>query len=412
MTSKSPAHFSPDLLKSKFQLNRIFTSGIVIFGLLNFRTMFFKEVIGQNSIKQRLIQSVKEERVSHAQLLAGPEGTGKLVLAIAYAQYVACTNRQLDDSCGECPSCKKYRKLIHPDLHFVFPVIKTPKFKEPVSDNFLEEWRMMVGQNPYFNIGQWFDLIGVENTQGLIYAHQSEEIIRKLNLKSYESEYKVMIIWLPERMHVACANKLLKMIEEPPVKTLFILITENEEDIISTIRSRCQLISIPPIDPDSLAKAISQLPEAEGSDIRNIVHLAKGNYGKAVELLQPDEQTLFNLERFKELMRCSYGRKYSDLFKWVDQLAGIGREKQKSLLNYFLIILRENFIYNLKNRELTFMSDQEEEFSKRFSPFINERNIQELTEVFETAFAHIGMNGNPRIIFTDVFFKIVKLIRK
>ncbi|MDP3642621.1 MAG: DNA polymerase III subunit delta' [Bacteroidota bacterium] len=374
--------------------------------------MFFKEVIGQNSIKQRLIQSVKEERVSHAQLLAGPEGTGKLVLAIAYAQYVACTNRQLDDSCGECPSCKKYRKLIHPDLHFVFPVIKTPKFKEPVSDNFLEEWRMMVGQNPYFNIGQWFDLIGVENTQGLIYAHQSEEIIRKLNLKSYESEYKVMIIWLPERMHVACANKLLKMIEEPPVKTLFILITENEEDIISTIRSRCQLISIPPIDPDSLAKAISQLPEAEGSDIRNIVHLAKGNYGKAVELLQPDEQTLFNLERFKELMRCSYGRKYSDLFKWVDQLAGIGREKQKSLLNYFLIILRENFIYNLKNRELTFMSDQEEEFSKRFSPFINERNIQELTEVFETAFAHIGMNGNPRIIFTDVFFKIVKLIRK
>jgi DNA polymerase-3 subunit delta' len=374
--------------------------------------MFFREIIGQNATKNRLIQSVKEERVSHAQLFAGPSGTGKLALAIAYAQYVACTNRQANDSCGECPSCKKYRKLIHPDLHFVFPVIKTKKFDKPVSDNFLEEWRMMIGQNPYFSIDQWFDQIGVENSQGLIYAHQSEEIIRKLNLKSYESEYKVMIIWLPEKMHVACANKLLKMIEEPPVKTLFVLITENEEDIISTIRSRCQLITIPPIDPVALEKAILELPEAEGLDIRNIVHLSKGSYAKALELLQTDEQTIYNLDRFKELMRFSYGRKFGDLIKWGEQVAGIGREKQKSLLNYFLTILRENFIYNLKIRDLTFMSDQEEEFSKRFSPFINERNILELTEVFETAFAHIGMNGNPKIIFTDVAFKITKLIRK
>jgi DNA polymerase-3 subunit delta' len=374
--------------------------------------MFFKEVIGQDASKHRLIQSVKEERVSHAQLFSGPEGSGKLALAIAYAQFVACTNRQASDSCGECPSCKKYRKLIHPDLHFVFPVIKTPKFKEPISDNFLDDWRMMVTRNPYFSIDQWFEQIGVENAQGLIYAHQSEEIIRKLNLKSYESEYKVMIIWLPEKMHVACANKLLKMIEEPPQKTLFVLITENEEDIISTIRSRCQLITIPPIDPQSMTKAILELPEADGSDIRNIVHLAKGNYGKALELLQPDDSTQYNLERFKELMRASYGRKFGELFKWADQLSGIGREKQKSLLNYFLIILRENFIYNLKNPELTFMNLQEEEFSKRFSPFINERNIQELTEVFETAFAHIGSNGNPKILFTDVAFKITKLIRK
>lgn len=374
--------------------------------------MFFKEVIGQSAIKNRLIQSVNEERVSHAQLFAGPPGSGKLALALAYAQYIACTNRQPNDSCGECPSCKKFRKLIHPDLHFVFPVVKTPKFKEPVSDNFLEEWRAMIGKNPYFNIDQWFEQIGVENAQGLIYSHQSEEIIRKLNLKSYESEYKVMIIWLPEKMHVACANKLLKMIEEPPVKTLFVLITENEEDIISTIRSRCQMITIPPIDPDSVERAIAALPEAEGVDLRNLVHLAKGNYNKALELLEPDDQTLFNLERFKELMRYSYGRKFTDLFKWVDQVAGIGREKQKSLLNYFLNILRENFVYNLKNRDLTFMNAQEEDFSKRFSPFINERNILELTEVFEMAFAHVEMNGNARIVFTDVAFKITKLIRK
>jgi len=374
--------------------------------------MQFKEIIGQSAVKNRLMQSVKDERVSHAQLFAGPPGTGKLALAIAYAQYVACTNRQEGDSCGECPSCKKYKKLIHPDLHFVFPVVKTPKFKEPVSDNFLEDWRQMIAKNPYFDLDQWFETIGVENAQGLIYSHQSEEIIRKLNLKSYESEYKVMIIWMPEKMHVACANKLLKMIEEPPVKTLFVLVTENEEDIISTIRSRCQLVVIPPIDTKSVENAIMQLPEAEGCDIRNIVHLSKGNYGKALELLQPDEQTLFNLEKFKELMRLSYGRKFTDIFKWADQISAIGREKQKSLINYCLISIRENFVYNLKNRELSFMSDEEEEFSKRFSPFINERNIVEMTEVFETAYSHIGMNGNARIIFTDIAFKITKIIRK
>lgn len=374
--------------------------------------MFFKEVIGQDAIKQRLIQSVKEERVSHAQLFSGPEGSGKLALAIAYAQFVACTNRHENDSCGECLSCKKYRKLIHPDLHFVFPVINTKKFPKPISDNFLDNWRAMIGRNPYFSVEQWFEEIGVENIQGMIYKDESESIIRKLNLKSYEAEYKVMIIWLPERMNPTCANKLLKMIEEPPVKTLFILITENEEDIISTIRSRCQLIAIPPIETKSMTKALQELPEAEGSDIRNIVHLAKGNYGKAIELLQPDEQTQYNLDRFKELMRASYGRKYTDLFKWADQLAVIGREKQRSLLNYFLVILRENFIYNLQNPDLTFMSEPEAEFSKRFSPFINERNIQELTEVFETAFAHIGSNANPKILFTDVAFKITKLIRK
>ncbi len=374
--------------------------------------MFFKEVIGQEATKKRLIQAVSEERVSHAQLFAGPEGTGKLALAIAYAQYVSCTNKQTDDSCGECPSCKKYAKLIHPDLHFVFPVVKTPKFKEPVSDNFIAEWRAMIAQNPYFSLDQWFNTIGVENAQGLIYSHQSEEIIRKLSLKSFESEYKVMIIWMPEKMHDACANKLLKMIEEPPVKTLFLLVTDDEEEIISTIRSRCQLIKVPPIEPEAMTAALLQEPEAEGKDIATLVHLARGNYRKALELLAPDDQTLFNLERFKELMRFTYGRKFLDIFSWVDSLANIGRERQKSFLLYSLGLLRENFVANLKNRDLVFMDAPEEEFSKRFSPFINERNILQLTEVMETAYLHISMNGNPRIIFTDIAFKITKLIRK
>jgi len=374
--------------------------------------MFFRDVIGQETVKNRLIQSAKEERVSHAQLLAGAEGSGNLALALAYAQYVSCSDKQHGDSCGECPSCRKYMKLIHPDLHFVFPVVKTPKFKDPVSDHFIEEWRKMNFANPYFNLDDWFDFIGVENAQGLIYSNESAEIMRKLNLKSFESEYKIMVIWMPEKMHVACANKLLKLIEEPPVKTLFLLVTENEEEIITTIRSRCQLIKIPGIEPEAMAGALERKPEAAGKNIKNLVHLSRGNYRKALKLVESAGEGNENLDYFKELMRLSYGRKFLDLFKWVDELSGIGRERQKSFLQYALMQVRENFIFNLKQPELVFMDEQEASFSSRFSPFINERNIVSIAEELEKAHLHISMNGNPRIIFTDMALKIVKQIRK
>lgn len=374
--------------------------------------MFFRQVIGHENIKQSLLQSVNDGRVSHAQMFAGPDGSGNLPLALAYAQYVSCLNKQENDSCGECSSCKKYQKLIHPDLHFVFPVIKTPKFKDPVSDNFLEEWRKIVSRNAYFDLDQWFSFIGAENAQGLIYSHESEEIIRKLNLKSYESEFKVMIIWMPEKMHVACSNKLLKMIEEPPNKTLFLLVTENEEDIITTIRSRCQLVKFPPIDSQSMKNALLDIEGTADLNLDIIVHLSRGNYRKALELLQPDDVSAFNLESFKELMRYSYGRKFLDLFSWSETMSNVGREKQKSFLLYSMKLLRENFISNLKNNKLVFMDNEEADFAKRFAPFINERNIIQLSELFEEAFTHISMNGNPRIIFTDVAFKTTKLIRK
>ena len=374
--------------------------------------MFFRQVIGQEGIKKKLIQSVNEGRVSHAQLFAGPDGSGNLPMALAYAQYISCQNKQSNDSCGECPSCRKYQKLIHPDLHFVFPVVKTPKFKDPVSDHFLAEWRTTVAAGAYFDLDQWFSFIGAENAQGLIYSNESEEIIRKLNLKSFEAEFKVMIIWMPEKMHLSCANKLLKMIEEPPNKTLFLLVPENEENLIVTIRSRCQLVKFPPVDDASMKKVLLNEPEAEGTNIDNIVHLARGNYRKALELLQPDEVSNFNLELFKGLMRSSYGRKFLDLFSWSEQMSGLGREKQKSFLLYAMKFLRENFISNLKNNRLVFMDDSESDFAKRFAPFINERNIVELSNLFEEAFGHIAMNGNPRIIFTDVAFKTTKLIRK
>ncbi len=374
--------------------------------------MFFRDVIGQEAVKKRMIQTVKEGRVSHAQLLSGSVGYGTLALALAYAQYVSCLNKTENDSCGQCSSCKKYNKLIHPDLHFVFPVVKTPKFKEPVSDNFLEEWRKIILDKPYFNLEEWFNQVGVENAQGLIYSHESEEIIRKLNLKSFEAEYKVMIIWMPEKMHVSCSNKLLKMIEEPPVKTLFLLVTENEEDIIGTIRSRCQLAKIPGIDAESMTAALQKLPETEGKNITNLVHLSRGDYRKALNLLNTSESNLYNLDRFKELMRFAYGRKFLDLFKWVGEISTIGRERQKSFLNYSMGLVRENFVNNLHKKELVYMDEEEQNFSSRFSPFINERNIIPISEEFEKAFKHIAMNGNPRIIFTDFSLRIVKLIRK
>lgn len=374
--------------------------------------MFFRDIIGQQAIKDRFIQSINESRISHAQLFAGPEGSGNLALALAYAQYVSCANKQAGDSCGNCPSCKKYARLIHPDLHFVYPVVKSPKFKDPVSTDYIEEWRKMVLNGAYFNPEDWFNFIGTDNAQGMIYSQESDEIIRKLSLKSYESEYKVMIIWMPEKMNVACSNKLLKMIEEPPSKTLFLLVAENEEELISTIRSRCQLTKIPAIDPDELAAHLSHLPEAEGKNVQNLAHLSRGNYRRVLQLLNPEEQDRYNLEKFKELMRLTYGRKFMDLFAWVSELSEIGREKQKSFLAYALGQVRENFIFNLKNPKLVYMDEEEQAFSSRFSPFINERNIVPMTEEFEKSIAHISMNGNPRIIFTDMALRIVKIIRK
>ncbi len=374
--------------------------------------MFFRDVIGQEATKKRLIQSVTEGRVSHAQLLSGSSGSGTLSLALAYAQYLSCLNKQDNDSCGACPSCKKFQKLIHPDLHFVFPVIKTKKIKEPVSDHFIEEWRKLVLDNSFFNLEDWFDSIGVENAQGIIYAHESDEILRKINLKSFESEYKIMIIWMPEKMNGSCANKLLKIIEEPPAKTLFLLVTENEEHIITTIRSRCQLIKVPCIDSNAMATALKSLPEASGQDIEKLVHLSRGNLRKAANLLNTNETDQYNIERFKELMRFAYGRKFLDLFSWVTELSNIGRERQKSFLQYAMGSVRENFMNNMNTPELVFMDKEEQDFSSKFSPFINERNILQITEELENAFKHIAMNGNPRIIFTDFSLKIVKLIRK
>jgi DNA polymerase-3 subunit delta' len=373
--------------------------------------MLFNEVLGQIEIKKRLIDGVKEDRVSHALLFSGPAGVGKLAMAIAYAQFINCKNRNENDACGECPSCKKYKKLIHPDLHFVFPVVKTPKFKDPVSDNFLDKWREQVTKNPYFNIDSWNQSIDVENSQAQIFVTESSEIIRKLNLKTFEAEYKIMIVWMAERMNVQCANKLLKMIEEPPPKTLFILITESEDQILTTIKSRTQLVKFTGIDNDSIIKALEKNTLAEGKNLKGLAHLANGNYISALDILSPNEQSKLFFESFTAIMRLSYKRDWMPLFDLVDQLSGWGREQQKSFLLYSIKMVRENFIMNLKEPELVFLNEQEKSFSEKFSPFINERNVVVFSDEFGKAFRDISQNGNPRIIFLDLTLKIVKMIK-
>jgi DNA polymerase-3 subunit delta' len=374
--------------------------------------MFFKDVIGQEELKKRLIHSVTEERISHAQLFSGAEGTGKLAMAIAYAQYISCHNRTETDSCGICPSCHKYQNLAHPDLHFVFPIFNSPKFSKPTSDNFLPDWREMIRENPYFNLGQWLTRIDAKNAQGLIYERESDSIVKKLNLKSFESEFKVMIIWLPEKMHLACSNKLLKLIEEPPNKTLFILITEDEESVIGTIRSRAQLVKFPFIDRESIRNALYNIPGVNEEVIPDAVHLANGNYIKALEYLTPEDDKQFYFLKFQEMMRFAYKREVIQQVAWAEEMAGIGRDKQKAFFSFALRLIREYFVSNMKQSSIVYMNKEEKAWGAKFAPFINERNIMQFTAEFELGIKHISMNGSSRIIFLDTALRMVRLIKR
>ncbi len=375
--------------------------------------MQFKEVIGHNKIKEKLINTVKGNRVSHAQLFLGSEGSGNLALAIAYAQYVSCENKQENDSCGVCPSCTKFQKLVHPDLHFVYPVStsKTVK-KDPVSDDYITQWRETIIKNPYINHNKWYEIIDVENKQGIISKNESYEIIKKLNLKTFESEYKIMIIWLPEKMNTSAANKLLKLIEEPPSKTLFLMVSENSEQILPTILSRTQLVKIPKIDSESIRNALCDRFGLSPEKANDIAHLANGNYFDAQNLINSTEEDNDNFDQFTQFMRLSYQRKVIEIINWVDEISRIGREKQKSFLAYSLRLVRENFMLNINNKELVYLTKKELEFSEKFSQFINQENVYQIYEELNKAHSDIEMNAYNKIVFLDLALKIIKLIKK
>ncbi len=375
--------------------------------------MKFSRIPGQKEIISRLICSVREERVSHAQLFTGPEGCGSFALALAYAMYISCEDRTESDSCGTCKSCVKYEKLIHPDLHFVFPVIKDKKNNEPVSDYYIEQWREFVKRSSWLSINNWLDSIEVGNAQGLIFASEAAEIIKKLSFKTYESDFKIMIIWLPEKMHPATANKLLKMIEEPPEKTLFLLVSDEPDKIIPTIVSRCQLIRVPRFTDEEIKNFIISEFNTDEKKADEISRVSNGNIIRAVEFHENEDPSLRNLDYFKSLMRSAYKRDIISLINWSEEIAATGREAQKNFITYSLRILRENLMLSLDQLEnrLVFLSGDEASFSENFHPFINQNNIYRLSDEFNLAFSHVEANGNAKIIFLDLALKVTRFIR-
>jgi DNA polymerase-3 subunit delta' len=375
--------------------------------------MNFNNIPGHKDIKEKLLRSVKEERVSHAQLFAGNEGCGSLALALAYARYISCENRTDTDSCGICKSCVKYEKLIHPDLHFVFPVIKGKKATDPVSDNYIEEWREFVKKSPYFTLNNWMDSIEVGNSQGMIFASEAGEIIKKLSLKTFESDFKIMIIWLPEKMHQATANKLLKMIEEPPDKTLFILVSEEPDKVIPTILSRCQLVKIPSFASADIEKYLIDKYSIGKEKAVDLARVSNGNISRAIELCENEESSLDNLERFKSLMRYAWKRDILSIITWAEEISGTGREAQKNFVTFSMRLLRENLMLSLDQMKnsIVYLTGEEASFSGKFHPFITKDNIYPLTDEFNLVYSHIESNGNARIIFLDLALKVTRLIR-
>ncbi len=369
--------------------------------------MYFRDIIGLHDVKRHLIESVQRGFIPHARIFYGPEGVGKLPLAIAYARYLNCSRRGADDACGECPSCHKFDKLAHPDLHFVFPVVKSK-----VSDEYLPEWRQFLSENRYFNLSRWLSFIDAQNAQGLIYAKESDEIIRKLNLKVYEAPYKVMIVWLPEKMNESCANKLLKMVEEPPANTLFLLVSEDRENVLQTIWSRCQPLQIRAIEMEEMVKAIERSFTMDHPQAVDYARIANGSFTRAFELITSSEERAYQFELFKDMMRASVSRNIKTIKEVASILAGIGRERQKSYLLYSLRLFREYFVSNLNMPDIVYLNSDEQQFGERFAPFINERNIEAFDEEFSLAHRQIEQNGNAKIIFLDLCLKVTVLLKK
>lgn len=377
--------------------------------------MLFSEIIGQERIKARLKETVRNNRVAHAQLFYGGEGNGKLALAIAYAQFINCRDEkkiERGDSCGVCPSCIKFNKLIHPDLHFVFPVAGNESSKPFVSSDFLAEWRSFLIENNYYvSLNDWFIKIAIERKQAAINVAETNQIIHKLSYTSYESEYKVMLIWMVEKLNYQAAPRILKILEEPPEKTLFLLIAEKPDLIISTILSRLLPVKIPRIEDADLIEAVSQrfhLNEAEASEI---ALQANGNYAEVLRLVGQSDSRKMNFERFRDWMRVCYAFDVKELINFSETAARESRESNKHFLIYGLSVIRNCLMLNYTKNALINISGEEKGFYEKFSPFINHLNINSFANEFNKAVYHIERNVNSGLVFFDLSLTAAKLLR-
>ena len=371
--------------------------------------MQFEQVIGQQEVQERLMQMVSEGRLPHAVMLCGPKGAGKMALAIGFAKILLAANSQQPAANTQA----MLDKLEHPDLHFTYPTIKLPSMNtdhKPVSDDFAREWHEMVMAGPYFTMTEWLERMGGENQQAIITAGESDNLIRKLSLKSSQGGYKVSLIWLPERMNTECANKILKLLEEPPSQTVFLMVCEEPEKLLETIRSRVQRIDVKKIADGDICQALKEKRGLTNDMAQRISRMANGSWLKALEMLNADSENELFLDMFQSLMRLAYQRKVKDLKTWAERMAAMGREKQKRFLEYFLRLVRENFMYNFQRPELVYMTQREEDFARNFARFINEANILPITDLANLAIRDIGQNANAKIVFFDMALQMIVLL--
>lgn len=381
--------------------------------------MLFSEIIGQGHIKSHLTKSASQGRIPHAQLFIGPEGSGTLPMAIAYAQYILCAN-EVGENSGSNVACNlKFENFSHPDLHFVFPVASNSEVKShPVSANFLKSWREFITETPYGSLFDWYKKIDIQNKQGQIGVDEATEIVKSLSLKAYEGGYKVMIIWMADKMNTATANKLLKLLEEPPQKTVFLLIAESEDDLIQTILSRCQVLHFGPLSENAIGdRLVSQLNIPQNTATK-IAHQAQGSYNKALHLLHKSDGEMPFEEWFVQWVRAAFRAKgnasaIQDLIAWSESIAGIGREAQKQFLHFCIDMFRQALLLNYNAKELVFMEPTVEKFKlENFAPFVNGNNINDIFKELSDALYHIERNGNAKIILTDLSIKLTRLIHK
>lgn len=375
--------------------------------------MRFADIPGQHKIKNRLVNLVEDDRLPHALLLQGEQGVGKFALAQALAQYIHCTNRTNGDSCGCCPSCRQHASFNHIDTHFSFPIIKKKtSTTPPISDDFIAEFKSFVEKDPMMNFEGWLEELGAATTLPVMYVTESDSLISKLAFTARTSKYKIVVMWLPERMNEQCANKLLKLIEEPFSDTKFILTSDSPQEVLPTIYSRCQRIDVERFTDNDIATYLMEKYSIDGQDALSIAHNAEGSLSKAILQLNTDSgnEQFFNF--FIRLMRSAYSRKVGDLKLWSNEVATLGREQQISFLKYCDRLTRENFVYNLRHKDLVYLNTAEEKFSTKFSPYINERNVQELSRTFNNAITDISGNTNSKMVLFDVAVRTILLIKR
>jgi len=373
--------------------------------------MLFKQIPGQQAIKDKLIQTVNEGRISHAQLFLGPEGSGKMALTLAYAQYINCRDRKADDSCGVCPSCIKISQLAHPDLHFMYPINTTKELRKPKSLDFIRPWREFILESDYFPLlNAWYEKIGIEKKQGLIRAEDAKETIKTLGFKSYESEYKIVILWMVEKLHHTVAPRFLKILEEPPDKTLFLLIAEDQDQIISTIISRTQIIKIPRLEDQKLYEAVVTRTGCSPDVAKDAVSISHGNYITAITYLEDMEGYSANMNLFRDWMRACFRKDIKEVDAIIVKIAAKTRDELKDFFQYALKIVRDGLLIYYQNEALLRTSSDENEFLQKFSSFMNANNIHQFNEAFNHAYHSIERNANASITLMDLSLKAIRLL--